>query len=126
MRFEITTPEERQGLIEQAKARVSAAQESLHGDLTYVKAGNTMRRAESFNALANTIGSCIQGLIQHGSALGQANITAEGGAQKKKEEEMDELKDLFSQAGDLVKSVLQLMTAIGNAESQSMRDAIQA
>ena len=85
-----------------------------------------MHRAESFISLANTIGGCIQGLIQHGAALGQANITAEGGAQKKKEEEMDELKDLFNQAGDLVKSVIQLMAAVGNAESQSMRDAIQA
>ena len=126
MRFEITTPEERQVLIEQAKARVTTAQDNLHGDLTYVKAGNAMHRAESFISLANTIGGCIQGLIQHGAALGQANITAEGGAQKKKEEEMDELKDLFNQAGDLVKSVIQLMAAVGNAESQSMRDAIQA
>ena len=126
MRSGITTPEERQMLIEKAKARVTEARQNLQTDLTYVKAGNTLHRLEGINTLISTVGNCVQGLIQQGNAMNQSEITKEGATQKKEEAQIDDMKDLFNQAGDLVKSVLQLMAAVGNAESQSIRDAIQA
>lgn len=126
MRSGITTSSERQMLIEKAKIRVTETRQAMQSDLNYVKTGNTLHRLEGINGLISTVGSCVQGLIQHSTALGQAEITQESAKQKKQEAQIDDMKDLFNQAGDLVKSVLQLMAAVGNAESQSLRDAIQA
>jgi len=46
--------------------------------------------------------------------------------QQQQQEELEQTKDLFGQAQNLVDSVVQLMQAVSAAESQSMRDAIQA
>ena len=70
-------------------------------------------------------GNCVQSIIQNANAMQQAEVTKEGAVQEQQKEELEQMKDLFNQAGDLVQAVIQLMQAIGSAETQSMRDAIQ-
>jgi hypothetical protein len=55
-----------------------------------------------------------------------AEATMLGSEQEKERDQLDQTKNLFDQAQGLVDSVIQLMQAVAAAESQSMRDAIQA
>ena len=124
-RISITTADERQALTVQGETRLNEAQNRLRGDTTYLKAGNTIQRAESINGIINVVGNCVQSIIQNANAMQQAEVTKEGAVQEQQKEELEQMKDLFNQAGDLVQAVIQLMQAIGSAETQSMRDAIQ-
>lgn len=124
-RIEITTADERQALTVQGESRLIEAQNRLKGDTTYLKAGNTIQRAESINGIINVVGNCVQSIIQNATAMQQAEVTKEGAVQEQQKEELEQMKDLFNQAGDLVQAVIQLMQAISSAETQSMRDAIQ-
>ena len=112
--------------VEEARSQLNQAQTNRANSVDYIKASNTINNAQAVNGLIAAIGSFGQSLVQNWTQLKQANATMEGAEQQRKQEELDQTKDLFNQAGDLVNSVVQLMQAVGNAESQSMRDAIQA
>ena len=127
------TPEARTARIAELKAEVKAAMRGVEeaqtlrqSDVSYLKASQTINNAQAVNGLIGAIGSMAQNFIQNATQLKQAEATQEGAEQQKKQEELDQTKDLFNQAEELVNSVVQLMQAIGAAETQSMRDAIQA
>jgi hypothetical protein len=124
-RIDLTTTEQRRALTAQAEVRLAEAQNMLKGDTSYLEAENTIKKHESYNMLINSVGSCVQNLIQNGNAIMQAEAAKLGAVERMKQEELDQMKDLFAQAGDLVRSVVQLMQAVISAETQSMRDAIQ-
>ena len=124
-RIDLTTTEQRRALTAQAEVRLAEAQNMLKGDTSYLEAENTIKKHESYNLLINSVGSCVQNLIQNGNAIMQAEAAKLGAVERMKQEELDQMKDLFAQAGDLVRSVVQLMQAVISAETQSMRDAIQ-
>lgn len=124
-RIGVTTANQRQALTAQADVRLAEAQNMLKGDTSYLKAENTIKKHESYNMLINAVGSCVQGLIKSGTDIMQAEAAKMAAVQEQKREELEQMKDLFNQAGDLVRSVLQLMQAVSSAETQSMRDAIQ-
>ena len=127
------TPEARTARIAELKAEVKAAMRGVEeaqslrqSDVSYLKASQTINNAQAVNGLIGAIGGMAQNFIQSATQLQQAEATQEGAEQQKKQEELDQTKDLFNQAQELVDSVVQLMQAIGAAETQSMRDAIQA
>jgi hypothetical protein len=127
------TPEARNMRIAELKAEVKTAMKGVEeaqtlrqSDVAYLKATHTINNAQAVNGLISAIGSMAQSFIQNAVQLQQADATMEGAEQQKKQEELDQTKDLFNQAEELVNSVVQLMRAIGQAETQSMRDAIQA
>ncbi len=122
----VTTPAEYAQDVKAAAARAAAAQESLAQNPEYMKAGNSFQRGEAYNGLINTIGSCVQSVIQNATQLQQAKATEESAAQQQAQGNLDQMKDFFDAAGDLMTQVIQLMNAVGSAEAQSMRDAIQA
>ena len=124
-RVGITTTAERQNLTAKAEVRLAEAQNMMRGDTSYIKAGQLIQRQEGINLLINSVGQCVQSMIQNYNSMRQADATEVGAAQTQMQEDLEQMKDLFSQSGDLVQSVLQLMNAINAAESQSMRDAIQ-
>ena len=94
--------------------------------MDYIKASNTITKAQAVNNLIAAIGSAGQSFIQNLTQMQQADATAQGALSKKSEEELDQTKDLFNQALSLVDSIVKLMQAVRAAEAQSMRDAIQA
>lgn len=125
-RIGVTTVEERQMLTSNAEARLTEAQTLLRGDTSYIKAGRIIQSAEGTNQLITAVGNCVQGLIQSYGSIRQADATEENAYQKQLEEQREQVKDLYNQAGDLINAATQLMQAVLTAESQSMRDAIQA
>jgi hypothetical protein len=124
-RLDVTTAAERQRLSVNAEGRLTEAQALMRGDTSYIKAGQLIQRYEGINSLINAGGVCMQNIVQSINTIKQAEATEEGAVQERKKEELEQIKDLFVQAGDLVQAVVQLMQAISSAETQSMRDAIQ-
>lgn len=122
----VTLPAEHMQDIKDAAARVTAAQESLAQNPAYMKASYAFQRGEAYNGLTTTIGTCVQNVIQNVTQLQQAKATEQGALQQQSQENLDQMKDFFAAAGDLMNQVIQLMNAVGSAEAQSMRDAIQA
>ena len=112
--------------VEAARAHLAQAQTNRANSVDYIRASNTINNAQAVNGLIGAIGGFGQSLVQNWTQLKQSAATLEGAEQQKKQEELDQTKDLFNQAQSLVDSVVQLLQAIGAAESQSMRDAIQA
>lgn len=124
-RTSVTTAAERQRLSVNAETRVADAQALMRGDTSYIKAGQIIQRYEGINGLINAAGTCMQNIVQNANAIMQSEATKESAVQEQKKEELEQMKDLYNQAGDLVQAVVQLMQAVSSAETQSMRDAIQ-
>ena len=112
--------------VEDARAKYQSAQQTRANSVDYIKASNTINNAQATNNLIAAIGGFAQGFIQNITQYQQAEATKMGAEQKKSEEELDQTRDLFNQAEELVNSVVQLMNSVRQAETQSMRDAIQA
>ena len=112
--------------VNEATAAYQAAQTTRANSVDYIKASNTITKAQAVNNLIAAIGSAGQSFIQNLTHMQQADATAQGALSKKSEEELDQTKDLFNQALSLVDSIVKLMQAVRAAEAQSMRDAIQA
>ena len=112
--------------VNETTAAYQAAQTTRANSVDYIKASNTITKAQAVNNLIAAIGSAGQSFIQNMTQLQQADATEQGALSKKSEEELDQTKDLFNQALTLVDSIVKLMQAIRAAEAQSMRDAIQA
>lgn len=122
----VTLPAEHMQDIKDATARVTAAQELLAQNPAYMKASYAFQRGEAYNGLTTTIGTCVQNVIQNATQLQQARATEQGALQQQSQENLDQMKDFFAAAGDLMQQIIQLMNAVRSAEAQSMRDAIQA
>ena len=112
--------------VNETTAAYQAAQTTRANSVDYIKASNTITKAQAVNNLIAAIGSAGQSFIQNLTQMQQADATAQGALSKKSEEELDQTKDLFNQALSLVDSIVKLMQAVRAAEAQSMRDAIQA
>jgi hypothetical protein len=112
--------------VEAARANYLSAQQTRANSVDYIKASNTITYAQAAHGLIAALGSFGQNFVQNWSQLSQAEATKMGALQKKSEEELDQTRDLFNQAEELVNNVVQLMNAVRQAELQSMRDAIQA
>jgi hypothetical protein len=76
--------------------------------------------------MINALGNAGQGFFTNLTSLIGAKAKDYEAQQTKMQDELDQTKDLFNQAQQLVDAVVQLMQAVSSAETQSMRDAIQA
>lgn len=123
---DITTAKERALDIETAHSVLKSAHDIRNEDAKFLEATRDIQKFEAYNNIVYACGNVAQSLVQNINALMQANATEKGADQQKAQEELDQTKDLFNQAQDLVNQVIQLMQAVSAAESQSMRDAIQA
>ena len=73
----------------------------------------------SLAQMANASGNMISQMVQ-------AKATMEGAEQTQHNEQLDQIKDLFSQAETLIQAVIQLMQAVLSAENDSLMEAIRA
>ena len=112
--------------VNEATSAYQSVQTTRANSVDYIKASNTITKAQAVNNLIAAIGSAGQSFIQNLTQMQQADATEQGAQSKKSEEELDQTKDLFNQALTLVDSIVKLMQAVRAAEAQSMRDAIQA
>jgi len=121
-----TTATEYKSAMLDAKGAVRVASESLNANLDYRDSLRRIETLTSLNAINTAIGNVLQSMTQSISSEINSNATRMGAEQQKEQEQLDQTKDLFQQAQSLIDSVIQLMQAVRQAETQSMRDAIQA
>ncbi len=112
--------------IKAAGLAVDAAERGRADDIGYIEATRTLQAGEAKLGIINAIGNAGQNFVQGLSSYLQAETKESEAAQTQMQEELDQTKDLFAQAQSLVDAVIQLMQAVSSAETQSMRDAIQA
>lgn len=112
--------------VEQARSEYNMAQNNRTSSLDYIKASNEINRAQAWNGLIGSTFQFLQSLFQGVNQMQQAEATKEGASQKRAEESLDQTRDLYNQAEELVNNSVQSLQAIRQAETQSMRDAIQA
>lgn len=122
----VSTAQDHRTDVLDAKAGSDSAAQQLNNNIDYRGA---LRRIETFtaiNAINTSVGNMLQSMTQNITGAISSEATRMGAEQKKEEEELDQTKDLFNQAQNVIDSALQLMQAVSQAETQSMRDAIQA
>ncbi len=122
----VTTAAERRADIAAADDAVDKASQRLNNNSDYKKALHRIELFTGINAINTAIGNMLQGMTQNITAMINAEATKMGAEQEQQKDQLEQTKELFSQAQNLVDSVVQLMQAVAAAESQSMRDAIQA
>ena len=121
-----STPTEYSKAIGDAKESVAVLGRTLDNNMEYKGA---LRRIEVFggiNAINTAIGNMLQSMTQSITGAINSEATRMGAEQQKEQEQLDQTKDLFSQAQNVVDAAIKLMQAVLQAETQSMRDAIQA
>ena len=121
-----STPTEYSKALGDAKESAVLKGRALEHNMDFKSA---MRRIEMFggiNAINTAIGNMLQSMTQSISGSINSEATRMGAEQQKEQEQLDQTKDLFNQAQSVVDAAVQLMNAVRQAETQSMRDAIQA
>ena len=122
----VTTAAERAADIRVAGDQISMAQHSRSVDTAFLKASHELQVGEAKLGIINAIGNAGQNFFQNLTGYMQAKSKKSEAEATKLQDELDQTKDLFNQAQQLVDAVVQLMQAISSAETQSMRDAVQA
>ncbi len=122
----LLSPAEQKTLVRTAKAESDVALHRLNENEDYKDATGRIQRLMGWNGIVQAIGGTLQSMTQNISQMQQANATREGAKKEEQSEMLDQTKDLFQQDQKLIDAVVQLMNAVRQAETQSMRDAIQA
>ncbi|MBQ7189518.1 MAG: hypothetical protein IJR99_08910 [Kiritimatiellae bacterium] len=122
----VTTSVEHRRDVAAAKFNADEVAKDLNLNADYQKATRRMEVLSGVNSINVAIGNMLQSMSQSISSMMGAEATRMGAEQEAEKEALDQTKDLFSQAQNVVDAAIQLLNAIGAAESQSMRDAIQA
>ena len=122
----ITTSAERAADIKLATDQIDMAQHGRNVDTAFLKASHELQVGEAHIGMINALGNAGQGLFNNLTSLIGAKAKDYEAQQTRTQDELEQTKDLFNQAQQLVDAVVQLMQAISSAETQSMRDAIQA
>lgn len=110
----------------QAKATAGGIARDLESNIDYRTALRRIETLGALNGLNSSLSNTVQNVTQNITSMIGAEATRMGADQQKAQEELDQTKDLFEQAQGVVDAAIQLMNAVVMAESQSMRDAIQA
>ena len=121
-----STPTEYKEALGHAKMGADAAAQRLNNNMDYKGALRRIETLTGINAINTAIGNMLQSMTQSISGAINSEATRMGADQQKEQEQLDQTKDLFNQAQSVVDAAVQLMQAVRQAETQSMRDAIQA
>lgn len=122
----LLSPAEQKQLVSAAKAENDLSLQRLNSSEDYKQAGLRIQYLMGMNGIVQAIGGTLQSMSQNLSALQQAEATREGAEQQRENEMLDQTKDLFAQDQKVIDAVVQLMQAVLQAETTSIRDAIQA
>ena len=122
----VLTPAEQKQLVTGAKMESDLALRRLNESEDYKQITHHMQYLMGMSGIVQAIGGTLQSMSQNLSALQQSQATREGAEQQREQEMLDQTKDLFAQDQKVIDAVVQLMQAVLQAETTSMRDAIQA
>lgn len=121
-----STPTEYKASLEQAKIGADMSARRLDNNMDFRGAQRRIEMLGGINAINSAIGNMLQSMTQSITGAINSEATRMGAEQQKEQEQLDQTKDLFNQAQSVVDAAVQLMQAVRQAETQSMRDAIQA
>ena len=122
----VMTPAEQKDLVAMARERVDVTSDRAQRRVEFKAAERKMSTLMGINNINQAIGGVMQSTASNLAGLRSAEAVRTGAESKKQEEMLDQTKDLFAQEQKLIDQVIQLFTAVIQAENQSMRDAIQA
>ncbi len=122
----VMSPSEQKDLVATARARVDVTMDRVMQRTDFKAAERKMSTLMGINNINQAIGGVLQSTAQHLSTIYASDATREGAEKQREEEMLDQTKDLFQQEQKVIDQVVQLCGAILQAETQSMRDAIQA
>ena len=122
----VMTPAEQKDLVTLARDRVDVTTDRAQRRVDFKAAERKMSTLMGINTINQAIGGVMQSTASNHAGLRSAEAVRTGAESKKQEEMLDQTKDLFAQEQKLIDQVIQLFTAVIQAENQSMRDAIQA
>ena len=109
-----------------AQKRYDDAKSSLNIDTKFTNSQQLMNRWMGVNQVSMTLTQFTGSLGNLLAERERANSTEEGVRQTQHNEQLDQIKDLFSQAETVVQAVVQLMQAVLSAENESVMKAIRA
>ena len=122
----LLSPAEHKQLVGGARVENDMALNRLNQSEDYRQVGLRIQYLMGMNGIVQAIGGTLQSMSQNLSALEQAEATRQGAEQQRENEMLDQTKDLFAQDQKVIDAVVQLMQAVLQAETTSIRDAIQA
>ena len=122
----VMTPGEHQTAVKAAKIEAEAANARVTQSQDFKMAEQRIQKFVGLNGIVMAIGSTLQGMTQSIAALKTAEATRTQAENQEAQEALDQTKDLFNNAQKLIEAIVQLMHAVVQTESQSIRDAIQA
>ncbi len=122
----VLTPSQQKDIVALARTRVDTTTERVYQRADFKEAEHKMTKLAGINNINQAIGGVLQSMTSNISALQSAEATRQGAETTKEEEMLNQTKDLFEQEQNVINQVIQLCTAVIQAENQSMRDAIQA
>ena len=122
----LLSPAEQKQLVSGARVENDMALNRLNQSEDYRQVGLRIQYLMGMNGIVQAIGGTLQSMSQNLSALEQAEATRQGAEQQRENEMLDQTKDLFAQDQKVIDAVVQLMQAVLQAETTSIRDAIQA
>lgn len=108
------------------RADLGTHESLVNAHTDYQKAGLEQSKWRAYSDIASAAGSALQSAVHGVTELVNAKATAKSADRQEAEEQLEQIKDIFSQSQDVINKVLQLMSAVIQAETQSMRDAIHA
>ncbi len=109
-----------------AEKKVGSANNRMQGDARQISGRNMETKWRNLGDMIGAIGNTAQQAVRGMTEMIQAEATEMGAIVKKEEHNLDLTRDLFTQAQDVIRAVLSLFSAVIQAETQSMRDAIHA
>ncbi len=123
---DVMTPAEQKEMVMAARAEATATSNQVINRLDFKQFEHRIQVLAGVNGIISSLGQMGQNVAQGISGMKSAEATATGAEEKKQELLAEQSKELYDEEQKLIDSVLQLMQAISQAETQSMRDAIQA
>ena len=122
----VMTAAQRQDLLASARANVDATMDSAYRRMDVKALDRKLSTLQGIGNINQAIGGVLQSMTQNLNTVYASDATRQGAETAKQEEMLDQPKVLFSQEQKVIEQVIQLCQAVIQAESQSMRDAIQA
>ena len=123
---DVMTPSEQKDMVKMARAEVQDATKAVFNRNDYKIQEQRIQLFSGINGIVTSLGQMGQNIGQGVSSMQSAEATKIGAEEKRQEELAEQSKELYDEEQKLIDSVLQLMQAVAQAETQSMRDAIQA
>ncbi len=112
--------------LEQKRADLRINKETMSQSAKSVKLEISQARTKAISDINMALGNLGQTMVKGFADMQLAQATGMAADQKRAEQELEETKELMSSFQDVINKVAQLAQAILQAETQSMRDAIQA